>query len=202
MKGDDLDGFIAQFATTAKKAGYNLNSEATLDIFQRALPFKLVANCIKFDHPVTWNDWTRSAQTHQQEYIILKERVKGNDRQGGATKFQWRNALNNRNPNTMDIGQTRAQVTFTDEEKQQKIQSGLCFRCNQKGHIARYCPQRNSRAAEASTSNTPVITVQTQGPVSTAQKVQALIATLHAETKEVQDCFADELFGKKDFLNT
>ncbi len=79
MKGNDLDGFIAQFATTAKKAGYDLNSEATLDIFQRALPFKLVANCIKFDHPVTWNDWTRAAVTHQQEYIFLKERVKGND---------------------------------------------------------------------------------------------------------------------------
>jgi len=30
MKGDDLDGFIAQFATTAKKAGYDLNSEVTL----------------------------------------------------------------------------------------------------------------------------------------------------------------------------
>ncbi len=56
MKGDDLDGFIAQFTTTARKAGYDLDGEATLDIFQRALPYKLVANCVKFDHPVTWND--------------------------------------------------------------------------------------------------------------------------------------------------
>ncbi len=201
MKGNDLDGFIAQFATTAKKAGYNLNSEATLDVFQRALPFKLVANCVKFDHLVTWNDWTRLAQTHQQEYIFLKERVRGNDHRGGATKPQWRNVLNNRNPNAMDIGHTRAWATFTDEEKRQRIQSRLCFQCNQKGHIARFCPQKQSRVAEASTSNTPVVTVQTQGPVSAAQKAQALIATLHAESEEVRDCFADELFGKKDFLN-
>ncbi len=55
--------------------------------------------------------------------------------------------------------------------------------------------------AEASTSNTPVITVQTQGPVSAAQKAQALITTLHAESEEVRDCFTDKLFGKKDFLN-
>jgi|SRR6266702_6444491 len=101
----------------------------------------------------------------------------------------------------MDIGRTWAQVTFTDEEKQQQIQSGLCFHCNQKGHITRYCPQWGSRAAETFTSNTPVITVQMQGPVSAAQKVQALIATLHAESEEVQDCFADKLFSKKDFLN-
>ncbi len=45
--------------------------------------------------------------------------------------------------------------------------------------------------------------VQTNGPISVAQKAQALIATLHAETEEVQTCFTDELFGKKeDFLNT
>jgi len=201
MKGDDLDSFIAQFATTAKKAGYNLDGEATLDVFQRALPFKLVANCVKFDHPVTWNDWTASAQKHQQEYIFFKERVRGNDQRGGATKPQWRNALTNRNPNTMDIGRTRAHATFTDEEKRQRVQSGLCFQCNQKGHIARYCPKRDTQVTEASTSNTPVVTVQTQGPVTAAQKAQALIATLHAESEEVRDCFADELFGNKDFLN-
>ncbi len=79
MKGDDLDGFIAQFTTMAKKAGYDLDSEATLDVFQRALPYKLVANCVKFDHPVTWNDWTRATRHHQQEYIYLKERIKGGE---------------------------------------------------------------------------------------------------------------------------
>ncbi|SRR6266702_1390575 len=61
MKGDDLDTFISQFQTIVKKASYNLDKEATLNVFQRALPYKLVANCIKFDHPVTWNDWTQSA---------------------------------------------------------------------------------------------------------------------------------------------
>jgi len=202
MKGDNLDTFISQFQSIAKKAGYDLDGEATLDVFQRALPYKLVANCVKFNHPVTWNDWTNAAHTHQQEYIYLKERVKGGDQRGGVTKFQWRNTLNNQNPNAMDIGCTRARVTFTDEEKQQHIQSGLCFRCNQKGHIARFCPQQSSRAAEASTSRNPIITVQTQGPVSTTQKVQALIATLHAEPEEVRDCFVEELFGNKDFLNT
>ncbi len=102
----------------------------------------------------------------------------------------------------MDIGRTRAHTTFTDEEKRQRIQSGLCFHCNQKGHITQYCPQQGLRVAEASTSNTPVVTIQTQGLVSAAQKAQALIATLHVESEEVRDCFTDELFGKKDFLST
>jgi len=203
MKGDNLDMFISQFQSIAKKARYNLDKEATLDIFQRGLPYKLVSNCIKFNHPVTWNDWTQAACTHQQEYIFLKERVKGGDRWGGATCMQWRNALNNCNPNAMDIGRMRARATMTDNNKRQRIQSRLCFQCNQKGHITRYCPNRTTRVAEATTSNTPVVTVQTNGPVSAAQKVQALITTLHAETKEVRNCFAEELFQKKeDFLNT
>src|SRR6266702_4466399 len=105
--------------------------------------------------------------------------------------MQWRNMLNNCNPNAMDIGCTRACTTFTDEEKRQRIQSGLCFQCNQRGHIARFCPQKHTRAAEATTSNTPIIMVQTQGPISTAQKAQALIATLHAESEDVRDCFAE-----------
>ncbi len=104
MKGDDLDTFISQFQSIAKKARYNLDEEATLDIFQRGLPYKLVSNCIKFNHPITWNNWTQAAHTHQQEYIFLKERVKGEDQHGGATCMQWRNALNNCNPNAMDIG--------------------------------------------------------------------------------------------------
>ncbi len=80
MKGDNLDTYISQFSSIAKKAGYNLNKEATLDVFQQGLPYKLVSNCIKFDHPITWNNWTQVAHTHQQEYIFLKERVKGGDR--------------------------------------------------------------------------------------------------------------------------
>jgi len=127
MKGDDLDTFISQFQSITKKAGYNLDEEETLDVFQRGLLYKLVSNCIKFDHPVMWNDWTQVAHTHQQEYIFLKERVKGGDRCRGATHMQWRNALNNRNPNAMDIGQTRARATMMDEDKQQRIQSRLCF---------------------------------------------------------------------------
>ena len=33
MKGDNLDTYISQFQLIARKAGYNLNEEVTLDIF-------------------------------------------------------------------------------------------------------------------------------------------------------------------------
>jgi len=53
----------------------------------------------------------------------------------------------------MDIGRTRARATMTEDEKTKQIKEGKCFQCDQKGHISRFCPQKNTRIAEASTSS-------------------------------------------------
>ncbi len=46
----------------------------------------------------------------------------------GGTREQWSNALTRRrDPNTMDISQTRAQATMTEEEKTKQIKEGKCF---------------------------------------------------------------------------
>ncbi len=94
MKGDDIDTYISQFQNLARKAGYTLDENVTLGIFADGLPPKLMVNCIKFDHPVDWNDWTRLARLHQEEYIQLRDRLKGGHRTQGHTQTQWRNALN------------------------------------------------------------------------------------------------------------
>ncbi len=107
MKGDDVNTYISQFQNLARKAGYTLNENVTLGMFANSLPPKLMVNCIKFDHPIDWNNWTHLAQLHQEEYIQLRDRLKGGNRSHGHTQMQWRNALN-RNPNAMDIGRTWA----------------------------------------------------------------------------------------------
>ncbi len=104
MKGDDIDTYISQFQNLARKAGYTLDENVTLGMFANGLPPKLMVNCIKFDHPVDWNNWTHLARLHQEEYIQLHDRLKGHKNQG-HTQMQWRNALN-RNPNAIDIGRT------------------------------------------------------------------------------------------------
>ncbi len=92
MVKDNLDDFISQFQNLANKAGYNLDQQVTLDLFQNGLPNNLVWNCVKFDHPYNWATWTNSAHQQHEEYIQLSNWLKGNKVMGG-TQEQWTNAL-------------------------------------------------------------------------------------------------------------
>jgi hypothetical protein len=47
----------------------------------------------------------------------------------------------------MDVDARRF-TPLTDEEKQKLRDSGGCFRCQKKGHIAKYCPTRQNGNAE------------------------------------------------------
>ena len=73
MKQENLNDYIAEFQSLANKAGYTLDEEATLKVFQNGLPNPLIVNIIKFHHPVTWNEWTSAARIQHQEYVLLKD---------------------------------------------------------------------------------------------------------------------------------
>ena len=47
----------------------------------------------------------------------------------------------------MDIDARRF-TPLTDEEKQKLWDTGRCFRCQKKGHIAKYCPTKQNGNAE------------------------------------------------------
>ncbi len=202
MTKDNLDNFISQFQNLANKAGYDLDQRVTLDLFQNGLPNNLVWNCVKFDHPYDWNTWTNSAHQQHEEYIQLSNRLKGNKVMGGTCE-QWTNALTRRqDPNAMDIGRTRAQATMTEDEKTKQIKEGKCFRCDQKGHISRFCPQKNNRIAEASTSsNNAVIataTIASNKALSPDQKAEIFLTQLYNESDDVRAQFPNIMFDKKE----
>ena len=202
MVKDNLDDFISRFQNLANKVGYDLDQRVTLDLFQSGLPNNLVWNCVKFDHPYNWATWTDSARTQHEEYIQLSNRLKGNKVMGG-TREQWSNALTRRrDPNAMDLGRTRARATMTEEEKTKRIKEGKCFKCDQKGHISRFCPQKNNRIAEASTSSSNAViataTIASNKALTANQKAEIFLTQLYNESDEVRARFANIMFDKKE----
>ena len=118
---------------------------------------------------------------------------------------------NNQNPNAMDIGRTRARATMTEADKQRYQQEGLCFRCGNKGHISRNCPQRqNTPASVATTSSTNpattptvVATVKVEGNTNmkASERAAAYIAAMQADSDDVKAALEEQLFGKQGFSN-
>ena len=115
--------------------------------------------------------------------------------------------VNNRNPNAMDIGRTRARAMMTDEERQCYQQEGKCFRCGNKGHISRNCPQRQTTQASVATTTqttpTVVATVKVEGNsnMKASEKAAAYIAAMQADSDDVKAALEEKLFGKQGFSN-
>ena len=202
MKQENLDNYIAEFHSLANKAGYTLDEEATLNVFQNRLPDQLVVNIIKFHHPITWDEWTAASRLQHQEYIFLKDRTRKGEKHFRGTKGQWQKAFScPKDPNAMDIGRTRARATLTEEDKQKLQAEGRCFRCQKQGHILRTCPQRPpAHAAEASTST--IATASSTAPPTLAltdeQKADTIITMLGTQSQRVQDVMANKMFKEEE----
>ena len=202
---DNLNNFISQFQNLANKAGYDLDQWVTLDLFQNRLPNNLVWNCIKSDHPYNWVTWTDLACQQHEEYIQLSNRLKGNKVMGGTHK-QWTNALTHQwDPNAMDLSQTWAWATMTEDKKIKQIKEGKCFCCNQKGHISWHCPQKNSQIAEASTSSSPTsnvvvatTTISSNKALTVDQKAEIFLTQLYNKSDDVCTCFTNIMFNNKE----
>jgi len=88
-----------------------------------------------------------------------------------------------------------------EDEKTKRIKEGKCFWCDQKGHISRFCPQKNNRIAQASSSNDSTVTTATissNKPLSADQKAEIFLKQLYNENDEVRACFANIMFDKKE----
>ncbi len=93
---------------------------------------------------------------------------------------------------------------MTEDEKTKRIKEGKCFRCDQKGHISQFCPQKNNRIAEASTSSSPnnaviaTATISSNKALSADQKAEIFLTQLYNESDEVRARFANIMFDKKE----
>ena len=154
-------------------AKWDISTEGTIDRFTRGLRDNIHRQVINHDkEPVTWDDWKDAAQAevHKVRKTISAGLDFGNrnrNKTRDAGPFQTSQNLRapqTRPPTTnnggivqMEVDSTNTQMRepfkrLTDEERDQLRKEGKCFRCRQKGHMARECPSHSPPTSHTSTS--------------------------------------------------
>ena len=160
-RSEDVHEFVDKFKTLAAKSG--LTGPPLIDLLVGKFPHD-VANAVAFsavglsDNWLEWVEALEKAQVHQQT-VYHQQHGYGTDtrkktssstgtnptqntsRSGGS----YQNTATTKDPNAMDVDRTKA------------MKEGLCFRCKQKGHLARNCPGNQGamiRAVDATPAQT------------------------------------------------
>jgi hypothetical protein len=72
MKNDNIDTYITVFEELARKALYEGDNPAVLEIFKAGLPLTLLEACMHHNEPQSWDAWKRSAHRRQAILTSLK----------------------------------------------------------------------------------------------------------------------------------
>ena len=82
MKDGDIDAYVTTFKQLARKAGYPLDLDLTLDFFTNGLPCELYEKVYQFNMPRNYKEWKRATMHCQEQYIHMRGRM--NQHRGSA----------------------------------------------------------------------------------------------------------------------
>jgi hypothetical protein len=200
----DVDVYIATFTRLATAAEFELNSKALVGRFRSGLTER-VHRCIlnRENIPKTLDEWKEAAR---KEVIRIREIDNANFKNRRFitrdTNTHQSNTNRNNTPVPMDVD--TATIPFqklTDADREKYRKEGRCFRCREKGHMARNCPKNNKaviKTADVPTSNTPAKPTVNAVNTTKAQQIRALE---DAMTDEERGEYLDTRDGGEDFYD-
>ena len=157
MKDLDIDSYAATFDRLAAAAGWEPDAGGTIERFARGLRDNIHRRILSQDkEPTTMAECQEAArgEVHKVRKIIgagLDFRNKQKPRDHGPFQTGQTQRTNAPRPNSnsgivpMEVDATTTRTPFkklTDDEREQYRKEGRCFRCRQKGHLARECAGR------------------------------------------------------------
>ncbi len=221
MIGDDLDTYIATHESLVLRAGWAENGDAAIESFRNGLKKPLHLSVLKRDViPTTLQDWHEMSRREHAKWALIK----ASDLVGGQSgkqsfqkkwKQQWTRKGETKDPNAMDVDTVQLKP-LSNEERQNLSREGRCFRCRQKGHMSRNCPQggqkqtftprTNARTTEVVDDRDDVSETGTEASTSTTRtkdnnaqlEPEMMIRALENMAPEKKEEFFDKMM-QKDF---
>jgi hypothetical protein len=206
MKGLDVDVYIATFTRLATAAEFELDSKALVGRFRSGLTEQVHRRILNRENiPKTLDKWKEAAR---KEIICISEIDNANFKNRRFiprdSNMHQNNTPKNNTLVPMDVDATTIpfqKLTDADREKYRK--EGHCFRCREKGHMARNCPKNNKAAikmTDVPTSTLPV-TPTPMANVVKLTKAQQIQALEDAMTDDERGEYLDTRDGREDFYD-
>ena len=163
-----MDTFITQFKSLATEATYDLDAQPTLSLYASKLSFKMADHIYKVVRPVDFQGWAEATRQYHQDNTavqnirgIFKDTPKKTSTMGGKPRISMQLLVRilgvkmpTPNPNAMDTRAnrtrsnnwkkgTKGHAANAEEESTNWCKTVECFKCHQKGHIQRFCPNKD-----------------------------------------------------------
>jgi len=164
MAGDQIDEYIAKFENLLHKADIPRSETGAIEKFKDGLKRGIFGAIMKQDTwPTNIDEWEEAARREVRRYSIIKEAMgaRGNPFMS-IRQSRWIEALKKTKPRKdeavpMDINLARTEEISSgktsrfpqrnkDQERMKK--EGLCFGCQQKGHLHCDCPKGNGSSSK------------------------------------------------------
>src|SRR5260370_25288907 len=75
MRDGDIDSYVAHLKQLARKAGYQLDTLQTVNLFTDGLPKDLYEKVYQFDEPQNYEEWKNATMRWQEQYIHMKAKL-------------------------------------------------------------------------------------------------------------------------------
>lgn len=138
-----LEEFFQHFEIYFQTCGYDKHHKYLIELMQRAVKPEIVRGVFMRGGAITYEDWKEKALA----WYTMEEQLKLIEK---GSKYSSQRVFNNSGGGQGVVEKKdRTGVTFggsgqpMDLDKAKSL--GLCFHCGQKGHLARYCPKKQTQ---------------------------------------------------------